>query len=152
MSNESSPDYLASCNYTISNLYKLSLILKDIEGHLLIENFVNIFFVTSLSVLLHNLLDFDIYIYIYIHSTNASYIFLKHLKPIFNQFIKFRQGDFRIVSKQCFDSTIYYSEKSHQLLSLVSLLTFWKRWHFSFKFENSESSKDPIYILQDSMR
>jgi hypothetical protein len=64
MSNGSSPDYLASCNYTISNLYKLSLILKDIEGHLLIENFVNIFFVTSLSVLLHNLLDFDIYIYI----------------------------------------------------------------------------------------
>ena len=32
-----------SCNYT-SNLYKLSLILKDIEeGHLLIENFVNIY-------------------------------------------------------------------------------------------------------------
>jgi hypothetical protein len=32
--------------------------LKDIEeGHLLIENFVNIFFVTSLSVSLHNLLD-----------------------------------------------------------------------------------------------
>ena len=44
-----------------SNLYKLSLILKDIEeGHLLIENFVNIFFVTSLSVSLHNLLDFYI--------------------------------------------------------------------------------------------
>ena len=36
-------------------------ILKDIEeGHLLIENFVNIFFVTSLSVSLHNLLDFYI--------------------------------------------------------------------------------------------
>jgi hypothetical protein len=33
------------------------------EGHLLIENFVNIFFVTSLSVSLHNLLDFYIYIY-----------------------------------------------------------------------------------------
>jgi hypothetical protein len=28
------------------------------EGHLLIENFVNTFFVTSLSVSLHNLLDF----------------------------------------------------------------------------------------------
>jgi hypothetical protein len=28
------------------------------EGHLLIENFVNIFFVTSSSVSLHNLLDF----------------------------------------------------------------------------------------------
>ena len=42
-----------------SNLYKLSLILKDIEeGHLLIENCVNIFVVTSLSVPLHNLLDF----------------------------------------------------------------------------------------------
>jgi len=40
--------------------------LKDIEeGHLLIENFVNIFFVTSLSVSLHNLLDFYIYIYIF---------------------------------------------------------------------------------------
>ena len=33
------------------------------EGHLLIENFVNIFFVASLSVSLHNLLDFYIYIY-----------------------------------------------------------------------------------------
>ena len=32
------------------------------EGHLLIENFVNIFFVTPLSVSLHNLLDFHIYI------------------------------------------------------------------------------------------
>jgi hypothetical protein len=28
------------------------------EGHLLIENFVNIFFIASLSVSLHNLLDF----------------------------------------------------------------------------------------------
>jgi hypothetical protein len=42
-----------------SNLYKLSLTLIDTgEGHLLIENFVNILFVTSLSVSLHNLLDF----------------------------------------------------------------------------------------------
>ena len=42
-----------------SNLYKFSLILKDIEeGHLLIENVFNIFFVTYLSVSLHNLLDF----------------------------------------------------------------------------------------------
>ena len=50
-----------------SNLYKLSLTLIDTEeGHLLIENFVNTFFVTSLSVSLHNLLDFYIYIYIYI--------------------------------------------------------------------------------------
>ena len=32
------------------------------EGHLLIENFVNIFFATSLSVSLYNLLDFYIYI------------------------------------------------------------------------------------------
>jgi hypothetical protein len=32
------------------------------EGHLLIENCVNIFFVASLSVSLHNLLDFYIYI------------------------------------------------------------------------------------------
>ena len=41
---------------------KLSLTLIDTEeGHLLIENFVNIFFVTSLSVSLHNLLDFYIY-------------------------------------------------------------------------------------------
>ena len=70
MSNGSSPDYLASCNYTISNLYKLSLILKDIEGHLLIENFVNIFFVTSLSVSLHNLLD--VYIYIYVWKLNQT--------------------------------------------------------------------------------
>ena len=53
-----SPDYLVSFNYT-SNLCKLSLKLKDIEeGHLLIENFVNIFFVTSLSVSLHNFLEF----------------------------------------------------------------------------------------------
>ena len=37
------------------------------EGHLLIENFVNIFFVTPLSVSLHNLLDFYIYIYISEH-------------------------------------------------------------------------------------
>jgi hypothetical protein len=44
-----------------SNLYKLSLTLIDTEeGHLLIENVVNIFFVTSLSVSLHNLLDFYI--------------------------------------------------------------------------------------------
>jgi hypothetical protein len=52
-----------------SNLYKLSLTLIDTEeGHLLIENVVNIFFVTSLSVSLHNLLDFYRYIYnIYIH-------------------------------------------------------------------------------------
>jgi hypothetical protein len=42
-----------------SNLYKLSLTLIDTEeGHLLIENFVNIYFVTSSSVSLHNLLDF----------------------------------------------------------------------------------------------
>jgi hypothetical protein len=42
-----------------SNLYKLSLILIDTEeGHLLIENVVNIYFVTPLSVSLHNLLDF----------------------------------------------------------------------------------------------
>jgi spore coat polysaccharide biosynthesis protein SpsF (cytidylyltransferase family) len=32
------------------------------EGYLLIENVVNIFCVTSLSVSLHNLLDFYIYI------------------------------------------------------------------------------------------
>jgi hypothetical protein len=39
----------------------ISLILKDIEeGHLLIENIVNIFIVTSLLVSLHNLLDFYI--------------------------------------------------------------------------------------------
>ena len=37
------------------------------EGHLLIEHFVNIYFVTSLSVSLHNLLHFYIYIYIYIY-------------------------------------------------------------------------------------
>ena len=36
------------------------------EGHLMIENFVNIFFVTSLSVSLHNRLDFSLSIYIYI--------------------------------------------------------------------------------------
>ena len=41
-----------------SNLYKLNLTLIDTEeGRLLIENFVNIFFVTPLSVSLHNLLD-----------------------------------------------------------------------------------------------
>ena len=45
-------------------LYKLSLTLIDTEeGHLLIENVVNIFFVASLSISLHNLLDFYIYIY-----------------------------------------------------------------------------------------
>ena len=37
------------------------------EGHLMIENFVNIFFVTSLSVSLHNRLDFSLSIYIYIY-------------------------------------------------------------------------------------
>ena len=43
-----------------SNIYKLSLttLIDTEEGHLLIENVVNIFFVTSLSVSLHNLLDF----------------------------------------------------------------------------------------------
>ena len=45
-------------------LYKRTLTLIDTEeGHLLIENVVNIFFVTSLSISLHNLLDFYIYIY-----------------------------------------------------------------------------------------
>jgi hypothetical protein len=40
-------------------VYTTYFILKDIEeGHLLIENFVNIFLVTSVSVSLHNLLDF----------------------------------------------------------------------------------------------
>jgi hypothetical protein len=40
-------------------VYTTYFILKDIEeGHLMIENFVNIFFVTSVSVSLHNLLDF----------------------------------------------------------------------------------------------
>jgi hypothetical protein len=44
----------------------LSVCLIDTEeGHLLIENFVNIFFVLSLSVSLHNLLDFYIYIYVW---------------------------------------------------------------------------------------
>ena len=38
---------------------------KTEEGHLLIENFVNILFVTPLSVSLHNLLDFYILLYIY---------------------------------------------------------------------------------------
>ena len=37
------------------------------EGHLMIENFVNIFFVTSLSVSLHNRLDFSLSLYIYIY-------------------------------------------------------------------------------------
>jgi hypothetical protein len=37
------------------------------KQNLLIENFVNIFFVASLSVSLHNLLDFYTYIYIYIY-------------------------------------------------------------------------------------
>ena len=41
----------------ISNLYIYIYIYIE-EGHLLIENVVNIFFVTSLSVSLHNLLDF----------------------------------------------------------------------------------------------
>ena len=58
--------YIYICHLTIlrvviipSNLYKLSLTLLDTEeGHLLIENVVNIFFVTSLSVSLHNHLDF----------------------------------------------------------------------------------------------
>jgi hypothetical protein len=37
----------------------IHMILIDTEeGHLLIENFVNVLFVTSLSVSLHNLLDF----------------------------------------------------------------------------------------------
>ena len=58
-----------------SNLYKLSLTLIDTEeGHLLIENFVNTFFVTSLSVSLHNLLDLYIY-YVYI----MTFIFPKLL-------------------------------------------------------------------------
>ena len=37
------------------------------EGHLMIENFVNIFFVTSLSVSLHNRLDFSLSLSIYIY-------------------------------------------------------------------------------------
>ena len=41
------------------------------EGHLMIENFVNIFFVTSLSVSLHNRLDFSLSIYIYIYQCSC---------------------------------------------------------------------------------
>ena len=54
--------------YTIipSNLYKLSLILKDIEeGHLVIENFVNIFFIFC-----------NIFIGIVAQSSRLLYIYL----------------------------------------------------------------------------
>ena len=40
------------------------ILIDTEEGYLLIENVVNIFCVTSLSVSLHNLLDFYIYIYL----------------------------------------------------------------------------------------
>ena len=52
------------------------------------DNFVNIFFVISLSVSLHNLLDFYIYIYIYIYtvrpvhavsSIKQSHVFKGHI-------------------------------------------------------------------------
>ena len=46
------------------------------EGHLLIENCVNIFFVTSLSVSLHNLLDFYIYIRLKIKPNSIRIRFL----------------------------------------------------------------------------
>ena len=42
-------------------MYITLTLIDTEEGHLLIENFVNIFFVTPLSVSLHNLLDFYIY-------------------------------------------------------------------------------------------
>ena len=45
-------------NTLIHFLHKYITLIDTEEGHLLIENFVNIFFVTSLSVSLHNLLDF----------------------------------------------------------------------------------------------
>ena len=61
-------------------LYKLSLTLINTEeGHLLIENVVNIFFVTSLSISLHNLLDFYIYIYMI---TNRKWEYAEHKNKI----------------------------------------------------------------------
>ena len=72
---------------TPSNLYKLILILKGIEtGHLLIENVVKIIFVTSLSVSLHNLLDFYIYVYIclYMYIYIYIYIYIQGLKKTVN--------------------------------------------------------------------
>jgi hypothetical protein len=58
-------------------LFILSLTLMDNEeGHLLIENCVNIFFVTSLSVSLHNLLDFYIYIRLKIKPNSVRIRFL----------------------------------------------------------------------------
>ena len=49
------------------------------EGHLMIENFVNIFFVTSLSVSLHNRLDFSLSlsIYIYIYQCSVSMVWVQ---------------------------------------------------------------------------
>ena len=43
--------------YNRTHFHRTILWLTE-EGYLLIENFVNIFFITSLSVSLHNLLDF----------------------------------------------------------------------------------------------
>ena len=63
--------------------YKLSLTLIDTEeGHLLIENFVNIFFATSLLVSLHNLLDFYI-LWLGVHLNSFSYAY--HFRLIVRQ-------------------------------------------------------------------
>jgi hypothetical protein len=60
-------EFYSGKRYFIDMLWAQVLLLAAIiyiyiidteEGHLLIENVVNIFFVTSLSVSLHNLLDF----------------------------------------------------------------------------------------------
>ena len=58
------PENLMSNGSSRHDMTCLTLIDTE-EGHLLIENFVNIFFVTPLSVSLHNLLDFYIYIYVW---------------------------------------------------------------------------------------
>jgi hypothetical protein len=53
-------------------MYITLTLIDTEEGHLLIENFVNIFFVTPLSVSLHNLLDLYIYIFIYVWKLNQT--------------------------------------------------------------------------------
>ena len=93
--------------------------MKDIEeGHLLIENFVNIFFVTSLSVSLHNLLDLYIYIsnikgeIIYILNIKGEIMYINHILEA--QVSLYRSPD--INKNGCMPNTSKLLFKSHRVL------------------------------------
>jgi hypothetical protein len=86
------------------------------EGHLMIENFVNIFFVTSLSVSLHNRLDFSLSLYMYIY-INAVYQWCE---------FKSRRGKNKnLTALKSNSKTVWFNFQTYIIFSinLVSLVT-----------------------------